>query len=152
MRSPRVLDDVWSPGTTVDVDESDVGKAEKPADELSAVICAALNRLLQERAGLTLTDPLLFCEAADAPGNGLGTAELAESVNVGKSAITKTTDRLEERVLLVRERPALRAPGSLRVAGHRVPWTRAPKPAETAAATRPTSSSATDRSGSRSGL
>lgn len=71
---------------------------------LNAAVRASLNRELQDRAGLTLTDSLLLCEVAHSPGNRLRMAALAESLNVAKSAITKTVDRLEERALLVRER------------------------------------------------
>ncbi len=71
---------------------------------LNGVVRASINRVLLEEAGLTLTDTLLLCEVAHSPGNRLRMAELAESLGVAKSAVTKTVDRLEERVLLVRER------------------------------------------------
>lgn len=64
----------------------------------------ALNRDLQRTAGLTLAENLVLCQVAMAPGQRLRMVDIAELLTIGKSAVTKTVDRLEERGLLTRER------------------------------------------------
>lgn len=64
----------------------------------------ALNRDLQHSAGLTLAENLVLCQVAMAPGQQLRMVDIAELLTIGKSAVTKTVDRLEERGLLTRER------------------------------------------------
>jgi len=64
----------------------------------------ALNRDLQRRAGLTLADNLVLCQVAMAPGKRLRMVDIAGLLTIGKSAVTKTVDRLEERGLITRER------------------------------------------------
>jgi DNA-binding MarR family transcriptional regulator len=63
-----------------------------------------INRDLQAEAGLSLAENLVLCHVAMAPGERLRMIELATLLNVAKSAITKTVDRLEERELLTRTR------------------------------------------------
>ncbi len=64
----------------------------------------ALNRDLQRCAGLTLADNLVLCQVAMAPGKRLRMVDIAGLLTIGKSAVTKTVDRLEERGLITRER------------------------------------------------
>lgn len=64
----------------------------------------AINRDLQAEAGLTLAENLVLCHVAMAPGGRLRMVELATLLNIAKSAVTKTVDRLEERGLLTRAR------------------------------------------------
>ncbi len=64
----------------------------------------ALNRDLQRDAGLTLADNLVLCQVAMAPGKRLRMVDIAGVLAIGKSAVTKTADRLEERGLITRER------------------------------------------------
>lgn len=66
----------------------------------------ALNRDLQERAGLTLADNLVLCQVAMSPGKALRMVDIAGRLTIGKSAATKTVDRLEERGLITRVRDA----------------------------------------------
>ena len=75
--------------------------------ELSATVDAvrvAINRDLQAEAGLTLADNLVLCRVAMAPGRRLRMVEIASGLNIAKSAVTKTVDRLEQRGLLDRDR------------------------------------------------
>lgn len=64
----------------------------------------ALNRDLQRGAGLTLADNLVLCQVAMAPRERLRMVDIAGLLTIGKSAVTKTVDRLEERGLITRER------------------------------------------------
>jgi len=64
----------------------------------------ALNRDLQHRAGLTLADNLVLCQVAMAPGKRLRMVDIAGLLTIGKSAVTKTADRLQDRGLITRER------------------------------------------------
>lgn len=64
----------------------------------------ALNRELQQRAGITLAENLVLCHVAMAPGQRLRMIDIAELLTIGKSAVTKTVDRLEQRGLLARSR------------------------------------------------
>lgn len=64
----------------------------------------AINRDLQAEVNLTLAENLVLCHVAMAPGGRLRMVELATLLNVAKSAVTKTVDRLEERELLTRAR------------------------------------------------
>ncbi len=64
----------------------------------------ALNRDLQSGTGLTLADNLMLCQVAMAPGKRLRMVDIAGLLTIGKSAVTKTVDRLEERGLITRER------------------------------------------------
>jgi len=63
-----------------------------------------VNRDLQAAAGLTLAENLVLCQVAMAPGGRLRMVDIASTLTIAKSAITKTVDRLEERGLLRRER------------------------------------------------
>lgn len=75
--------------------------------ELSATVDAirvAINRDLQAEVGLTLADNLVLCRVAMAPGKRLRMIEIASGLNIAKSAVTKTVDRLEQRGLLTRGR------------------------------------------------
>ena len=64
----------------------------------------ALNRELQHSVGLTLAENLVLCQVAMAPGRRLRMVDIAGHLTIGKSAVTKTVDRLEERGLITRER------------------------------------------------
>jgi DNA-binding MarR family transcriptional regulator len=64
----------------------------------------ALNRDLQRRAGLTLAENLVLCQVAMAPDRRLRMVDIAGLLTIGKSAVTRTVDRLEERGLITRER------------------------------------------------
>jgi DNA-binding MarR family transcriptional regulator len=64
----------------------------------------AVNRQLQERAGLTLAENLVLCRVAMSPDSAVRMADLADMLGVAKSAITKTVDRLEDRGWLERAR------------------------------------------------
>src|SRR6266480_5607564 len=64
----------------------------------------ALNRDLQRGAGLTLADNLVLCQVAMAPGKRLRMVDIAGLLTIGKSAVTKTADRLQGRGLITRER------------------------------------------------
>jgi DNA-binding MarR family transcriptional regulator len=64
----------------------------------------AVSRELQREAGLTLADNLVLCQVAMAPGAQLQMVALARVLGIGKSAVTKTVDRLEERGWVSRQR------------------------------------------------
>jgi DNA-binding MarR family transcriptional regulator len=64
----------------------------------------ALNRELQQQVGVTLAENLVLCHVAMAPGQRLRMIDIAQLLMIGKSAVTKTVDRLEERGLLARSR------------------------------------------------
>jgi DNA-binding MarR family transcriptional regulator len=64
----------------------------------------AVSRALQREAGLTLAENLVLCQVAMAPGTQLQMVALARVLGVGKSAVTKTVDRLEERGWVSRQR------------------------------------------------
>src|SRR5262249_14370610 len=64
----------------------------------------ALNRDLQRSAGSTRAATLVPCQAPMAPGKRLRMGDIAGLPTIGKSAVTKTVDRLEERGLITRER------------------------------------------------
>jgi len=64
----------------------------------------AINRDLQREVGLTLAENLVLCHVAMAPGKRLRMVDIAGMLTIGKSAVTKTVDRLEERGLIARER------------------------------------------------
>jgi len=66
-----------------------------------------VDRALQQRAGLTLADTLVLCQVALAPGGRLRMVDIADRLGIGKSAVTKTVDRLERRGWVVRQRPGL---------------------------------------------
>jgi DNA-binding MarR family transcriptional regulator len=72
--------------------------------ELVDTVRVLLNRQLQAEAGLTLAENLVLCQVAMAPERRLRMVDIAAHLNVAKSAVTKTVDRLEQRGLLVRER------------------------------------------------
>ena len=72
--------------------------------ELVDQVRIAINRDLQRHAGLTLADNLVLCQVAMAPGKRLRMVDIAGLLTIGKSAVTKTVDRLEERGLITRER------------------------------------------------
>ena len=54
--------------------------------------------------GLTLADNLVLCQVAMAPGKRLRMGDIAGLLTIGKSAVTKTADRLQDRGLITRER------------------------------------------------
>jgi DNA-binding MarR family transcriptional regulator len=64
----------------------------------------ALNRDLLRGTGLTLAENLVLCQVAMAPGRRLRMVDIAGLLTIGKSAVTKTVDRLELRGLITRER------------------------------------------------
>lgn len=66
-----------------------------------------VNRDLQGSVGLTLAENLVLCQVAMAPQGRLRMAEIAGTLSVAKSAVTKTVDHLEQRGLLARERDPL---------------------------------------------
>jgi DNA-binding MarR family transcriptional regulator len=72
--------------------------------EATAVMRAAVNRALQQGAGLSLAENLALCQVAMAPDGRLRMVEIADLLSIGKSAVTKTIDRLEERGWVVRHR------------------------------------------------
>lgn len=63
-----------------------------------------VNRDLQRSVGLTLAENLVLCQVAMAQVPRLRMADIAGSLTIGKSAVTKTVDRLERRGLIIRER------------------------------------------------
>jgi DNA-binding MarR family transcriptional regulator len=64
----------------------------------------ALNRDLVRGVGLTLAENLVLCQVAMAPDKRLRMVDIAGLLMIGKSAVTKTVDRLAERGLIARER------------------------------------------------
>lgn len=72
--------------------------------ELVDSVRVAINRDLQGAVGLTLAENLVLCQVAMAPDRRLRMVDIAARLNLVKSAVTKTVDRLEERGLLARER------------------------------------------------
>lgn len=64
----------------------------------------ALNRELLHSVGLTLAENLVLCQVAMAPGSRLRMVDIAGHLTIGKSAVTKTVDRLQERGLITRQR------------------------------------------------
>lgn len=67
-------------------------------------IRVALNRDLQRDADLSLAENLVLCQIAMAPDQRLRMVDLARLLTIGKSAVTKTVDHLEERGLVARQR------------------------------------------------
>lgn len=67
---------------------------------------ARISHALQERVGLTLSENLVLCQIAMAHGGELQMAAISDQLHLGKSAITKTVDRLEARDLVARRRDA----------------------------------------------
>ncbi|WP_017623913.1 MarR family winged helix-turn-helix transcriptional regulator [Nocardiopsis chromatogenes] len=65
---------------------------------------AQINRVLQREVDLTLAENLVLCHVAMAPQGRLRMVDVADMLNLGKSAVTKTVDRLERRELLARRR------------------------------------------------
>lgn len=74
--------------------------------EATSTMRNAINRALVDGAGLSLAENLVLCQVAMAPGGRLRMVEIAEMLNIAKSAVTKTVDRLEERGWLARHRDA----------------------------------------------
>lgn len=72
--------------------------------EATALLRSTVNRALQQRAGLSLAENLVLCQVAMAPGERLRMVEIADLLSIGKSAVTKTVDRLEEREWVSRHR------------------------------------------------
>lgn len=78
---------------------SDAG--ERPAGlavwaELSELVDRVrilLNRDLQAAASLTLAENLVLCQVAMAPAGRLRMADIASTLTIAKSAVTKTVDR-----------------------------------------------------------
>jgi DNA-binding MarR family transcriptional regulator len=75
--------------------------------EATSAIRNAINRALIEGAGLSLAENLVLCQVAMAPDGRLRMVEIADLLNIAKSAVTKTVDRLEERGWLARHRDAV---------------------------------------------
>jgi DNA-binding MarR family transcriptional regulator len=71
--------------------------------ELVDTVRVNLNRRLQAEVGLTLAENLVLCQVAMAPERRLRMVDIAARLNIAKSAVTKTVDRLEQRGLLVRQ-------------------------------------------------
>lgn len=65
---------------------------------------AVVNRSLQRTQGLTLAENLVLCRVGMAPDAAMRMADLAQTLGVAKSAVTKIVDRLEERGWLARTR------------------------------------------------
>lgn len=74
--------------------------------EAVAAVRLSLNRDLQQNVGVSLAENLVLCQVAMAPGRRMRMVDLAGSLMIGKSAVTKTVDRLEQRGLLTRTRDA----------------------------------------------
>lgn len=90
---------------TSDAGERPIGLAVwAELSELVDQVRILLNRDLQAAAGLTLAENLVLCQVAMAPGGRLRMVDIASTLAIAKSAVTKTVDRLEERGLLRRER------------------------------------------------
>jgi DNA-binding MarR family transcriptional regulator len=64
---------------------------------VAALTRGAVNRSLQRTAGLTLAENLVLCHVAMSPDAALRMADLAATLGVAKSAVTKIVDRLEVR-------------------------------------------------------
>jgi|GEM_PF-314080 len=71
--------------------------------ELVDAVRILVNRQLQADVGLTLADNLVLCQVAMAPERRLRMVDIAARLDIAKSAVTKTVDRLEQRGLLVRQ-------------------------------------------------
>jgi DNA-binding MarR family transcriptional regulator len=69
-----------------------------------AALTRALDAELTERHGLPLTSYEVLLFLADAPGGRMRMAELADSVLLSRSGLTRLVDRLERDGLLERER------------------------------------------------
>lgn len=72
--------------------------------ETVAAVRLSLNRDLQRNVGVSLAENLVLCQVAMAPERRVRMADLAGRLMIGKSAVTKTVDRLEQRGLLIRTR------------------------------------------------
>jgi DNA-binding MarR family transcriptional regulator len=69
-----------------------------------AALTRALDAELMERHGLPLTSYEVLLFLADAPGGRMRMSELADSVLLSRSGLTRLVDRLERDDLLERER------------------------------------------------
>jgi DNA-binding MarR family transcriptional regulator len=69
-----------------------------------AALTRALDAELMERHGLPLTSYEVLLVLADAPGGRMRMSELADSVLLSRSGLTRLVDRLERDGLLERER------------------------------------------------
>lgn len=74
--------------------------------EMVDTVRVALNRDLRAEVGLALAENLVLCQVAMAPDQRLRMVDIATLLKIGKSAVTKTVDRLEQRGQLTRERVA----------------------------------------------
>ncbi len=74
--------------------------------EVATAMRAAVNRALLREAGLSLAENLVLCQVAMADGARLRMVEIAGLLSIGKSAVTKSVDRLEERGWVTRHRNA----------------------------------------------
>ena len=72
--------------------------------EATSAMRTAVNRTLQQRAGLSLAENLVLCQVAMAPDGRLKMVDIADRLGIVKSAVTKTVDRLEARGWLSRQR------------------------------------------------
>jgi DNA-binding MarR family transcriptional regulator len=72
--------------------------------EATTAMRAAINRALQQGAQISLAENLVLCQVAMAPGTRLRMVEIADQLSIGKSAVTKSVDRLEQRGWVTRHR------------------------------------------------
>ena len=90
---------------TVDQDGRPEGlQAWMELSEAASAMRTAVNRTLQQRAGLSLAENLVLCQVAMAPDGRLKMVDIADRLGIVKSAVTKTVDRLEARGWVSRRR------------------------------------------------
>lgn len=84
-------------------DRPDALQAWMELSAATSLIRASVNTTLQLSAGLTLAENLVLCQVAMAPAQRMRMVQIAQTLSIAKSAVTKTVDRLEERGWLSRE-------------------------------------------------
>jgi DNA-binding MarR family transcriptional regulator len=89
-----VTPDVESPG--------DVVSAWRDMVACHAAICATLERELGERHGLGVSDFEVLDRLAESPGCQVRAQDLAESVHLSQSALSRLVDRLVKNALVER--------------------------------------------------
>jgi DNA-binding MarR family transcriptional regulator len=89
-----VTPDVESPG--------DVVSAWRDMVACHAAICATLERELGERHGLGVSDFEVLDRLAESPGGQVRAQDLAESVHLSQSALSRLVDRLVKNALVER--------------------------------------------------
>ena len=89
-------------GDTAPEDTSDVVGAWREMQARHAAVCSALERALSDRHGLGISDFEVLDRLADSPAREWRAQDLAESVHLSQSALSRLVDRLARTGLVER--------------------------------------------------